>query len=79
MCDDVCQGDMDRYKVLTSLLKKHVHSQMKKQKTGELKVSRVSGKWGREGIIGTERYERPWENVGEIRERTAFPRKSHPM
>ena len=79
MCDDVCQEDTGRYKVLRSLLKKHVHSQMKKQKTGELKASRVSGKRGREAIIGTERYERPWENVGEIRESTAFPRKSHHM
>lgn len=83
VCDD-CAGKTQslylslylRYKVLRPLLKKHVHSQMenRRQVNGE-----CHSEWegGREGITVTERYEKPWENVQEIRESTAFPRKSH--
>lgn len=42
-------------KVLRSLLKKHFHSQMKKQKTGELRVSCVDGGRSGKGVMVTEK------------------------
>lgn len=53
-------------KVLSPLLRKHVHSLMNKQKIGELRVSHVDGGRGGERFIVTEKYGTHWNMVGKI-------------
>lgn len=65
-------------KVLRSLLKKHFHSQMKKQKIGELRVSCVDGGRSGKGVMVTEKYEKPWSKMGETRESSCFSQRKLP-
>lgn len=63
-------------KVLSPFLKKHVHTLVNKQKTGELNV--VCG-WGagrgEEGVIVTEKYGTPWGRVKKIKDNSCFSQK----